>query len=123
MTRTMGVDASTLLRHGRNPDGGFGARVGQTSEAEPTALAAIALDDDDARAWLADHRSEDGSFSIEVGPYVNDSVTALAALALAPGPDQARALDHVEAGQGPGSRSAPAAPADPHPPRGGGGEH
>src|ERR671922_111953 len=43
MTRTMGVDASTLLRHGRNPDGGFGARVGQTSEAEPTALAAIAL--------------------------------------------------------------------------------
>ena len=90
------MDASALLARSRNPDGGFGARPGQPSEAEPTALAALALDDAPARSWLTEHQREDGSFSIETGPYVNDSATALGALALRPGPERELALDHLE---------------------------
>ena len=97
MTEAMVADAATLLARGRNVDGGFGARIGQASEAEPTALAALALDDDAARAWLVEHQRADGSFAIDTGPYVNDSATALAALALGSGPERERALDHVEA--------------------------
>ena len=89
-------DVRTLLARTRNLDGGFGVRAGQDSEAEPSAMAALALDDDRARTWLVDHQSEDGSFSFTAGPYVNDSATPLAALALAPGPERERALDHLE---------------------------
>ncbi|MDQ5816007.1 MAG: hypothetical protein M3516_06925, partial [Actinomycetota bacterium] len=76
------VDAATLLARLQNPDGGFGPGIGQTSEPEPTALAALALDEAGARRWLAEHQSEDGSFSVPAGPYVNDSTTGLSALAL-----------------------------------------
>jgi hypothetical protein len=92
----MSVDGARLLAPFRNLDGGFGVGVGQDSEVEPTALAAIALDDDDARAWLAERQREDGSFATEAGPYVNDSGTGLAALALEPGTERERAIDHVE---------------------------
>lgn len=96
MTGTMVTDARSLLAGTRNHDGGFGARAGQPSEAEPTALAALALDDERASAWLAGHQRPDGSFAVEAGPYVNDSATALAALALGSGPEGERALDHLE---------------------------
>ncbi|HEY7659380.1 MAG TPA: hypothetical protein VIC58_02145, partial [Actinomycetota bacterium] len=88
--------ASGLLAALRNPDGGFGPRASQPSEAEPTALAAMALDDLSARAWLADAQHQDGSFRPTVGPFDNDSATGLAALALDDGPERERALDHLE---------------------------
>jgi hypothetical protein len=63
------VDPITLLARHQNTDGGFGPRMGQPSEPEPTALVALALDDAGASKWLAEHQHEDGSFSIETGPY------------------------------------------------------
>src|SRR5919108_175844 len=113
MTKAMVADAATLLARGRNVDGGFGARIGQASEAEPTALAALALDDDAARAWLVQHQRADGSFAIDTGPYVNDSATALGALALGPGPERERALDHVESTRARHVDSSDAIPIDP----------
>jgi hypothetical protein len=113
MTEAMAIDASSLLLRGRNPDGGFGASIGQASEPEPTALAALALDDDDARAWLVERQSGDGSFAVAVGPYVNDSATALAALALEPGSERERALDHLESSRAQPARSTDAIPLDP----------
>jgi hypothetical protein len=106
------MDAARLLARSRNADGGFGARAGQASEAEPTALAALALDDAAARTWLVDHQGEDGSFSVEAGPYVNDSATALGALALGPGPVRERALDHLESTPARYVRSTAAVPID-----------
>jgi hypothetical protein len=85
-----------LLEALRNADGGFGVRAGQPSEPEPTALAALALDDEGARGWLASAQASDGSFGLNVGPYRNDSATGFAALALPAGPERERALDHVE---------------------------
>lgn len=88
--------AAGLLEALRNTDGGFGMRAGQPSEPEPTALAALALDDQAARGWLVSAQAADGSFGLDVGPYRNDSATGLAALALPPGPGRERALDHLE---------------------------
>jgi hypothetical protein len=113
MTKAMVMDAPALLARSRNPDGGFGARPGQPSEAEPTALAALALDDAPARSWLAEHQREDGSFSIETGPYVNDSATALGALALGPGSEREFALDHLETTRARRLPSTDAIPIDP----------
>jgi len=94
---TTTFDASAaLLEALRNPDGGFGVRASQPSEAEPTALAALALDDEGARAWLAGAQAGDGSFGLNAGPYRNDAATGLAALALDPGPERERALDYLE---------------------------
>jgi hypothetical protein len=109
----MSVDGARLLAPFRNLDGGFGVGVGQESEVEPTALAAIALDDADARVWLAERQREDGSFATEAGPYVNDSGTGLAALALEPGTERERALDHVESTRASRVRSTDAVPIDP----------
>jgi hypothetical protein len=113
MTRRMGTDVSTLLLRARNADGGFGPRAAQPSEPEPTALAALALDDDDARAWLAERQRSDGSLSIAGGPFANDSATPLAALALRPGPERERALDHIEAERARRVASTDAIPIDP----------
>lgn len=74
---------------------GFGPTPGVQAEPEPTALAAIALDDGDARGWLEGHQAEDGGFAIRAGDVENDSSTALAALALEPGQARERALDHI----------------------------
>jgi hypothetical protein len=84
------------LRRQRGNDGGFGPRAGMPSEPEPTALAALALDDGDAVAWLRANQRGDGSFGLELGPVDNDSATALAALALPAGEARDRALAHVE---------------------------
>ena len=113
MMLDMPVDATELLARLGNPDGGFGPSVGQPSEPEPTALAALALDDAGAREWLAEHQREDGSFSIDAGPYVNDSATGLGAIALGPGPERERALDHLESTQGRRVGWSSAVPIDP----------
>jgi hypothetical protein len=108
----MPVDAATLLARLQNTDGGFGSGIGQASEPEPTALAALALADGGAKAWLAGHQREDGSFSVDAGPYVNDSATGLGALALGPGPVRERALDHLESSRAPRVESTTAVPID-----------
>ena len=70
------------LAAARAPDGGFGPRAGGPSEPEPTALAALALDDDAARAWLEARQRPDGAIQVSVGSVTNAASTALAALAL-----------------------------------------
>ena len=90
----MSVRIDDRVRACRNGDGGFGPVPGAPSEPEPTALAAIALDDEDARAWLRAHQRDDGGFGPVVGPVVRDD-TGVVALALAAGPERERALDKV----------------------------
>jgi hypothetical protein len=91
-----GPDYRDALRRARAPDGGFGPRAGQSSEPEPTALAAIALDDADARAWLESHQRDDGRLVMALGAVENDAATPLAAIALEGGARE-RALDAVVA--------------------------
>lgn len=76
------TDYADRLEALRNPDGGFGPRQDVATEAEPTALVAIALDDAKARAWLIAHQGESGGFPVVVGGVRNDAATPLAALAL-----------------------------------------
>ncbi|HXF71914.1 MAG TPA: prenyltransferase/squalene oxidase repeat-containing protein [Actinomycetota bacterium] len=83
------------LLEARAGDGGFGARPGQPAEPEPTALAAIALDDERARDWLLDHQAPDGGFGLRIPGDVSDAATPLAAIALPAGPARERALDHL----------------------------
>ncbi len=92
---------------------GFGSRPGLAAEPEPTALAAIALDDDDARGWLLQNQRQDGGFALVAASVVNDSSTALAALALPPGGPRESALDHVVSHQ---AQRLPANPDAPHDP-------
>jgi len=89
----------------------FGARPGAPAEAEPTALAAIALGDAGAVDWLAAHQHVDGGFGLRSGVVDSDASTALAAIALPSGDARERALDHVVA-----SRAArvPDSTATPH---------
>ena len=81
------------------------------SEPEPTALATIALDDADGRAWLAARQAGDGSVPFDAAAVVNDASTALASIALGPGAARERALDHVVSTQ---ARSTPSTPSAPH---------
>ncbi|MBK9179644.1 MAG: hypothetical protein IPM45_08770 [Acidimicrobiales bacterium] len=81
----------------RSPVGGWGPRPGAPAEAEPTALACLALDDARGRAWLEADQRPDGAFGLIEGRVRNDSSTALGALALPPGPARERALDHLVA--------------------------
>ena len=80
------------LRDARATDGGFGPLAGRAAEVEPTAVAALALDDPAGRDWLASHQQRDGRFTVVPGPVQSTSATALAALALDPGPARDRAL-------------------------------
>jgi hypothetical protein len=75
----------------------FGPSPGAPAEAEPTALAAIALGDEGAVAWLEGHQQPDGGFGLRSGIVRSDASTALAAIALPPGDARERALDHVVA--------------------------
>ena len=108
----MSVDIAILVTRLKNADGGFGPREGQPSESEPTALAALALGDEGARTWLAEHQRDDGSFATVVGPYVNDSTTGMAAPALGPGAERERALDHLESSRAAHVESTAATPID-----------
>lgn len=111
MTSTTSLGYAEALAAARSADGGFGSRAGLPSEPEPTALAAIALDDDDARAWLEVRLGKDGRIGMHLGAVENDSVTPLAALALN-GSARERALDAVVAMRAARSRSTPAVPFD-----------
>jgi hypothetical protein len=104
--------AAGLLSRARE-GAGFGPTAGAPGEPEPTALAAIALDDDAARTWLVDHQRGDGGFGIVAGPVRNDAATSWAALALPPGEARERALDHVVANRAERSPSFELAPHDP----------
>jgi len=104
--------AAEALDRARTGDG-FGPMPGAEPEPESTALAALALDDGRARAWLADAQRDDGSFGVWAGPFDNDSPTALAALALATGPARERAIDHVLSNP---ARRVPADRITPHDP-------
>ncbi len=95
----------------RNDDGGFGPRPSVPSEPEPTALATIALDDADGRAWLESHQADDGSVPFDAAVVVNDSSTALAAIAFGAGAARDRALDHLVDSL---ARSTPSTPSVPH---------
>ncbi len=79
----------------RNADGGFGPAASIASEPEPTAMVGVALADDRARAWLAEHQADDGAITLSIGTVERD-LTSVAALALGPGVTRERALDHVE---------------------------
>jgi len=107
--------AAEALDQARSGDA-FGPTPGAEPEPEPTALAAIALDDELARRWLAGAQRGDGSFGLTAGPVENDSATGLAALALPPGPGRERALDHIVAMPARTVPSDPVAPHDPHVP-------
>jgi len=91
----------------------FGPTPGAEPEPEPTALAAIALDDDAARRWLSGTQRPDGSFGLVAGPVENDAATGLAALALPAGAERERALDHLVATP---ARAVPSDPVTPHDP-------
>jgi Prenyltransferase and squalene oxidase repeat len=106
-------NAGALLRALRNGDGGFGMRAGSPSEAEPTALAALALGDDRARDWLRREQRRDGGFGIATGSLVNDATTGLAALALGPSLEADRALDRLERSRAEFHVSTSAIPIDP----------
>lgn len=103
----------SLLDRFRNADGGFGPHPSQPSELEPTALAAMALADQDAAAWLAAAQRPDGAFGFDVGPYVNDSATGLCALAVGPGSEREKALDYLENAQARRVESSEEVPIDP----------
>jgi hypothetical protein len=68
-------------------------------------MAALALDDDAARAWLRQTQAADGGFHLGI----NDAATAMAALALGHGTGADRALDYVLA------HRAEVLASDPHP--------
>jgi len=101
------------LHEARSADGGFGPRPGQPSEPEPTALATIALDDADGRAWLSEHQVGDGSVAFDAAIVVNDSATAFAAIGFEAGDARERALDHLEGTPARSVRSTTAVPHDP----------
>jgi hypothetical protein len=101
------VDA--LLARSKTDDGGFGSVPGAQPEPAATALAAIALDDADAVAWLLGSQRADGSFGIDAGGVASDD-TALACLALPEGPALERALDHVVTTSGANAVDGPGIP-------------
>ncbi len=89
-------DVAALLTNLRQADGGFGPSAAAASEPEPTALAALALDDADARAWLLDKQRDEGSWLVGPASVGNDAATSWAALAL-DGDPRERALDYLVA--------------------------
>jgi hypothetical protein len=92
----------------------FGPRPGSPAEAEPTALAAIALEDEAAIAWLEGHQHPDGGFGLRSGIVRSDASTSLAAIALPSGHARERALDHLVANRAPKVPSNPDTPHDPN---------
>jgi len=104
--------ASAELSRARDGDG-FGATPGSPPEPEPTALAAIALDDEAARRWLAGAQREDGSFGFRLADVDSAAATPLCALALPAGAARERALDHVVTHRAQTLRSDQAVPHDP----------
>jgi hypothetical protein len=73
----------------RAADGGMPISSGGVAEVEPTTVAALALDDAGARAWLARRQLPDGGYEERDGRHDGPTSSALAALAL-DDPDSAR---------------------------------
>jgi len=109
----MPIDAAGRLHSLRNADGGFPPVAGGDSEPEPTALAAIALDDAEARRWLAQAQRGDGGVLLGPEALQNDSATPLAALALAPGSSSDSAVRYLLDHQAPRLGNDPRFPHDP----------
>lgn len=105
--------AQELLEQLRQADGGFSPSPGGASEPEPTALAAIALDDGDARGWLEEHQRDDGGFVVGPASIRNDSPTALAALAIIEGAAREAALDYLVTHRAQAQENDPRFPHDP----------
>jgi hypothetical protein len=97
------------LARARSIDGGYGSVAGAAPEPEPTAMAALALRDRGAVAWLLEHQEPDGSFGIRVGEVMADD-TSIVSLALPDGPNLDRALDHVESSFGSNAVERPGEP-------------
>ncbi len=97
------------LRRAKTAEGGYGSVVGAPPEPESTAMAALALDDADAAAWLVSVQSTDGSFGTQAGSVFSDD-TALVSLALPQGGALERALDHVESTAGANERGGSGPP-------------
>ena len=82
------------------PDGGLPVSLDGEPEVEPTALAALALDDEGPRAWLAARQREDGGYDDPDGRPTGPTTAALAALALESPEAARRALAYAIAGRG-----------------------
>ena len=104
--------AVELLQALRHADGGFAPAPGGASEPEPTALAALALDDAGARTWLEANQASDGGFVVGPAALRNDTATALAAIALE-GDARERALDYLVEHQAQPQDDDPRFPHDP----------
>ena len=76
------VELARTLAQLRRPDGGLPVSLAGESEVEPTTLAALALDDPHARAWLASRQRPDGGYDELRGRHDGPTTSALAALAL-----------------------------------------
>jgi len=110
----MAIDAGGRLRALRNADGGYPPVAGVPSEPEPTALAALALDDAGARKWLEDRQRNDGGWILGPDALRNDSATPLAAIALAPGQRSDLAVDYLVSHRGQALANDPRFPHDPN---------
>jgi hypothetical protein len=84
-------DLARELRALRRIDGGFPLARGGSSEVEPTALAALALGDVEAKGWLEDVATAGGAIAATV-PSGGPTIGALAALAVCPGEIAGRLL-------------------------------
>ena len=89
----------------RTSTGGFPTAPGGTAEPEPTALAAIGLDDNDARQWLRTAQAVDGSWAVAFNP----SATGLASLAVGPDAVADKGLNYLVANRSEVTKD------DPHP--------
>lgn len=89
-----------VLRLLQRPDGGFPASAAGGSEVEPTVVAALALRDPRAHAWLVDRQRPDGGFDEPDGRVAGPTTAALASLALDDAHAARRALGHAVAHRG-----------------------
>ncbi len=100
-TTTLHTVLTNSLRGVQRLDGGFGLAVGRPAEPEPTAIAALALDDAAARAWLATRQAANGGFAEREGLVEDCATSAVAALALEGHDAALRALDYAIARRSP----------------------
>jgi hypothetical protein len=114
MPDPLAPDLVAALEAFRQPDGGFGPSAGAASEAEPTALAAIALSDDPARSWLAANQGDDGGFVTGPPELRGDAATPLAAIGLGEGSERDRAIDYLLGHQATRLDNDDRFPHDPH---------
>ena len=84
----------------RLPDGGLPVSLGGASEVEPTALAALALNDAAARAWLAKRQRSDGGYEELDRRRDGPTTAALVALVLHDPAAARRALAYAIARRG-----------------------